>query len=165
MPLFVRRFLHRLARLLSSGLPSRLSLSHIGSRSAERACYAPGEHTPASPPRIYPRMAARLPLYQRTSLRTYISARGWRAMRSNVYDFGAQSLATKNFRASAADDGQPRVEISGFGVRVPGGAPKAQVTQVAWVSSCSQDTFYSTLSAACLSARPDAQRPSPRDCV
>ena len=64
----------------------------------------------------------RLDRVPRTSLRTSISARGWRAMRTDVHETTPESLASKSFRSSSTNGDQPQPEISGFGVRVPGGA-------------------------------------------
>ena len=66
----------------------------------------------------------RLDRVPRTSLRTSISARGWRAMRTDVHETTPESLASKSFRSSSTNRDQSRPEISGFGVRVPGGAQK-----------------------------------------
>ena len=61
---------------------------------------------------------------RRTSLRTSISATAWSAIRVNEQHKFNESLTSKRFRALSAASGQPRMEISGFGVRVPGGAQK-----------------------------------------
>jgi hypothetical protein len=43
-------------------------------------------------------------------------------MRVNAYPTSPESLASKRFRSSSANDDQSQLEFSGFGVRVPGGA-------------------------------------------
>ncbi|MER7243182.1 hypothetical protein [Kribbella sp. NPDC000426] len=45
-------------------------------------------------------------------------------MRSNVHDTDLESLARKRFRSSSTNEDHAQLEISGFGVRVPGGAQK-----------------------------------------
>ena len=52
-------------------------------------------------------------------------------MRTGGHETTPESLASKSFRSSSTNGDQAQLEISGFGVRVPGGAPKAQVTTVA----------------------------------
>jgi len=45
-------------------------------------------------------------------------------MRTDVRETIPESLANKSFRSSSTNGDQPQLEISGFGVRVPGGAQK-----------------------------------------
>jgi hypothetical protein len=49
-------------------------------------------------------------------------------MRTDVHETIPESLASKSFRSSSTNGDQPHPEISGFGVRVPGGAqtPRSQ---------------------------------------
>jgi len=99
-----------------------------------------------------------------TSLHTSISAKGSPTMTTHEPVTTAESVTYKRFCSPAAIHGQSQLEISGFGVRVPGGAQKPRSQRWPGFLHTPSSTFTTPFAASShLAARPTAARQHSRN--
>ena len=68
-------------------------------------------------------------------------------MRTDVRKTTPESLASKSFRSSSTNDDHPQLEVSEFGVRVPGGAQKPRSRKRPGLLHVCYDPFTSLFAA------------------